>query len=83
MLLKLSANLLLPACPFICGPNATLSLQAAKVEQAFCTVRFPVTYMMQPLAFNFFLLFLFSSSLNFQLVQSVQSLYLFAFSFVF
>lgn len=47
------------------------------------TLWFPPTYMMQPLAFNFFLLFVFLSSLNFQLVQSVEPLYFFPFSSVF
>ena len=79
---KLSANLL-PGGPFICGCNAAASLQAGKVKQAFWTVCFLVTHMMQPPAFSFFLLFLFHSSLNFQLVQLVQPLYFFSFSFVF
>lgn len=36
--------------------------------------------MMLPLAFKFFLLFIFPSSLNFQLVQLVEPLYFFPFS---
>lgn len=42
-----------------------------------------VTYMILPLAFTFLPLFLFFSSLNFQLVQLTQPLYFFTFSFVF